>query len=151
MGGGLLLMDRGRDTRVPRARQLRRAMTAPERKLWWRLRELAPNGSHFRRQATIGPFFADFAYHTTKLVIEIDGGQHDQAGQFKRDLRRDAYLRRNGCRVLRFWNNDVRENMEGVLSVIYEVLKSRQSPPPPTPPHRKQGEGRSGAPPPGNG
>ncbi|HEX8827835.1 MAG TPA: DUF559 domain-containing protein, partial [Xanthobacteraceae bacterium] len=137
--------DRGRDIRVPRARQLRRAMTTPERKLWWRLRELFPNGSHFRRQATIGPYFADFACHTTKLVIEIDGGQHGQVGQFKRDLKRDAYLRRNGYRVLRFWNNDVRENIEGVLSRICEALKSRQSPPPPTPPHRKRGEGRSGA------
>jgi very-short-patch-repair endonuclease len=126
-------------------------MTMPERKLWWRLRELAPRGSHFRRQATIGPYFTDFACHTTKLVIEIDGGQHGQAEQFKRDLRRDAYLSRNGYRVLRFWNNDVRENIEGVLTVISEALESRQSPPPPTPPHRKRGEGRTDAPPKRNG
>jgi very-short-patch-repair endonuclease len=100
-------------------------MTAPERKLWWRLRELAPKGSHFRRQATIRPYFADFACHTTRLVIEIDGGQHGHAAQFKHDLKRDAYLSRNGYRVLRFWNNDVRQNIEGVLSVICEALESR--------------------------
>jgi very-short-patch-repair endonuclease len=84
-------------------------------------------------------------------VIEIDGGQHGQVVQFKRDLKRDAYLRRNGYRVLRFWNNDERENIEGVLSLICETLKSRQCPPLPTPPHRKRGEGRSGAPPSRNG
>jgi very-short-patch-repair endonuclease len=94
-------------------------------KLWWRLRELTPKGSHFRRQAPIGPYFADFACHTTKLVIEIDGGQHGQATQFKHDVKRDAYLSRNGYRVLRFWNNDVRQNIEGVLSVICEALESR--------------------------
>jgi very-short-patch-repair endonuclease len=69
--------------------------------------------------------FADFACHTTKLVIEIDGGQHGQATQFKHDVKRDAYLSRNGYRVLRFWNNDVRQNIEGVLSVICEALESR--------------------------
>jgi very-short-patch-repair endonuclease len=118
------------DKRVPRARQLRRDMTLAERKFWWRLRELAPEGSHFRRQATIGPYFADFACHTTKVVIEIDGGQHGEAAQIKRDLKRDAYLRRNGYRVLRFWNHDVRENIEGVLSVVCEVLESRKAPHP---------------------
>lgn len=109
--------------------------------MWWRLRELAPKGSHFRRQATIGPYFADFACHATKLVIEIDGGQHGQARQFKRDLKRDAYLRHNGYRVLRFWNNDVRENIEGVLSLICEALESRKSPPTPDPSPPQAGGG----------
>jgi len=129
-GWGSVANGSRKDTRVRRARQLRRAMTTPERKLWWRLRELSPNGSHFRRQATIGPYFADFACHTTKLVIEIDGGQHGQAAQFKRDVKRDAYLRRNGYRVLRFWNNDVRENIEGVLSLICEALNRANAPHP---------------------
>jgi very-short-patch-repair endonuclease len=116
-------------------------MTLAEQKLWWKLRELAPGGSHFRRQATIGPYFADFACHTTKLVIEIDGGQHNMATQLKRDVKRDAYLRRNGYRVLRFWNNEVRGNVDGVLSVIWDALE--KVPPPPTPPHRRRGEGRA--------
>jgi len=141
-GGGLLRTTRKIDPRVARARQLRRDMTQAERKLWWRLRELAPKGAHFRRQATIGPYFTDFACHTTRLVIEIDGGQHNQGTQIKLDRKREAYLKRNGYRVLRFWNNDVRENIEGVLSIICDELESRESPPPPTPPHRKRGEGR---------
>jgi very-short-patch-repair endonuclease len=113
-----------------------------ERKLWWKLRELGATGSHFRRQATIGPYFADFACHTTKLVIEIDGGQHVENVQIKRDRKRESYLKRNGYRVLRFWNNDVRENVDGVLTIICGALESREIPPPPTPPHRKRGEGR---------
>jgi very-short-patch-repair endonuclease len=141
--GGLLRTTRKIDLRVVRARQLRRDMTMAEKKLWWRLRELGAKGSHFRRQATIGPYFADFASHTTKLVIEIDGGQHGQASQITRDHKRDAYLRRNGYRVLRFWNNDIRENIEGVVTVICDALEARESPPPPTPPHRKRGEGRT--------
>jgi Protein of unknown function (DUF559) len=56
-----------------------------------------------------------------------------------------THLRRNGYRVLRFWNNDVRENIEGVLNVIWDALETRKSPPPPTPPHRKRGEGRNDA------
>jgi very-short-patch-repair endonuclease len=98
-------------------------MTSAERKLWWKLRELAAAGTHFRRQATIGPYFADFACHTNRLVIEIDGGQHDTSVQRNRDRRRDEYLRRNGYRVLRFWNNDVRDNIDGVLTIICEALE----------------------------
>src|SRR5579859_4761526 len=134
--GGLLRTKSRKDKRVPQARRLRRDMTAAERKLWWRLREVAPKGSHFRRQATIGPYFADFACHSTGVVIEVDGGQHGQSSQITRDRIRDAYLRRSGYRVLRFWNNDIRENIEGVLTVICNALNARESPPPPTPPHR---------------
>jgi hypothetical protein len=79
------------------------------------------------------------------LVIEIDGGQHSEVMQGKRDLKREAYLKRNGYRVLRFWNNDGPENIEGVLTVICVALEARESPPPPTPPHRKRGEGRNNA------
>jgi very-short-patch-repair endonuclease len=134
-------MARRADKRVNRARHLRRDMTPSERKLWWRLRELAPEGSHFRRQATIGPYFADFACHSTKLVIEIDGGQHGMTPRIKRDLKRDAYLERNGYRVLRFWNNDVRENIDGVLMVICDALQKVQTPPPPDPSPPQAGGG----------
>jgi very-short-patch-repair endonuclease len=126
-------MARRVDKRVNRARQLRRDVTASERKLWWRLRELALEGSHSRRQATIGPYFADFACHTTKLVIEIDGAQHGMTPRIKRDLKRDTYLERNGYRVLRFWNHDVRENIDGVLMVIRDALQKVRMPPTPDP------------------
>jgi very-short-patch-repair endonuclease len=140
-GGGPLRRTRKIDGRVPRARQLRRDTTPAERKLWWRLRELSPKGCHFRRQATIGPYFADFACHTTRLVIEIDGGQHGRSSQIRRDLKRDAYLKRNRYRVLRFWNNDVRENIEGVLSVIYAAVENARMPPTPDPSPPQAGGG----------
>jgi len=94
------------------------------------------------RQRNFPEAFADFACHTTKLVIEIDGGQHGKSAQIKRDRKREAYLKGNGYRVLRFWNSEVHENVEGILTIICGALESRESPPPPIPPHRKRGEGR---------
>lgn len=73
-------------------------------------------------------------------MIEIDGGQHADSTA---DLARTAYLNAQGYRVLRFWNNDVLDNIDGVLEPIIDAL--RASPPPLTPPHRKSGEGNSGA------
>jgi very-short-patch-repair endonuclease len=96
------------------ARKLRAEPTNAERVLWPRLRhdiELA--GSHFRRQALIGPFIVDFASRKAKLVIELDGGQHDW--QREADARRTAYIEARGYRVLRFWDHDVLENINGVL------------------------------------
>jgi very-short-patch-repair endonuclease len=124
---------RAMDKRVPRARRLRRDMTEAERKLWWRLRKLPANGSHFRRQAAIGPYYADFACHAGRLVIELDGGHHGDGAQLVHDAQRDAYLKRNGYRVLRFWNNDVLKNIDGVLTVISEAISCSALPPTPDP------------------
>jgi very-short-patch-repair endonuclease len=118
--------------RVPNARRLRHAMTDAERKLWWRLRELPVDNTHFRRQATIGPYFADFACHRCKLVIEVDGGQHAAPAQAAADLLRTEFLASRGYRVLRFWNHEVLMNIEGVLTVIYAALQA-EAPLPPTP------------------
>ena len=82
-------------------------MTDAERKIWYRLRQIPISNSHFRRQATIGPYFADFACHRLKIVIEIDGSQHGEAEGIARDAERSSYLSSRGYRVLRFWNNDV--------------------------------------------
>jgi very-short-patch-repair endonuclease len=128
------------DKRVPRARALRRDPTEAEKKLWLHLRDIFPGKSHFRRQATIGPYFADFACHQTKIVIEVDGGQHADS---QSDTRRTEYLESRGYRVLRFWNNDVLSNIEGVLESICSNIGVDGSPPPPTPPRRRRGEGRS--------
>jgi very-short-patch-repair endonuclease len=76
----------------------------------------------------IGPFICDFAARTPKLVIELDGGQH--AAHAIEDERRTRFLEQHGYRVLRFWNKNVLENVEGVLRVIAEVLKNRPSPDP---------------------
>ena len=90
-----------------------------------------------RRQATIGPYFADFACHTHRLVIEIDGGQHADSAS---DVTRTAYLEASGYRVLRFWNSDVLGNIEGVLETIVDALPVAPPTPDPSPP-RERGEG----------
>jgi len=117
------------------ARQMRARPTEAERKLWWHLRHtLSLTGSHFRRQVQIGPYVADFVSHRLKLVIEVDGGQH--AMQLVQDRARTQRLELDGYRVLRFWNNEVLSNIEGVLAEIQRVT---QRPPPPTPPHKGEG------------
>jgi very-short-patch-repair endonuclease len=79
-------------------------------------------GTHFRRQTTIGPYFADFACHEKRLVIEVDGSQHGEAANVLSDERRSAFLAARGYRVLRFWNSDVLQDIEAVLGAIYLAL-----------------------------
>jgi very-short-patch-repair endonuclease len=121
------IIDRQREF----ARQMRAQPTDAERVLWQRLRhDIALTESHFRRQALVGPFIVDFISRKAKLIIELDGGQHDwrQASDASRTLRIEAA----GYRVLRFWNHDVIGNLEGVLSEIQRAL-------PPTPDPSPQG------------
>jgi len=106
-------------------------MTDAERELWRCLRRIAIEGTHFRREATVGPYFADFACHERRLIIEVDGGQHNETRHAASDASRTAYLRSQGYRVLRFWNNEVLKNIEGVYEVIQAAL--RECSPPPTP------------------
>ena len=130
--------QRAVDKRVPRARALRRDATDAEKKLWQNLRQPPFKEFHFRRQATIGPYFADFATHQAKLVIEVDGGQHSGSAS---DGVRTRYLEANGYRVLRFWNNDVLTNISGVLSAIDAVINADRPPTPdPSPPQAGGGE-----------
>jgi very-short-patch-repair endonuclease len=103
-----------------RARQLRKNMTDAERKLWHYLRLRQLEGHKFRRQVRIGPYIADFVCLKAMLVIEVDGGQHADARAY--DSRRDDFLRGQGYRVLRFWNNEVLSNMDGVwLAIVAEI------------------------------
>jgi very-short-patch-repair endonuclease len=119
-----------------RAAEMRSAPTEAERKLWWHLRHRLPlSATHFRRQVRLGRFIVDFASHQLKIVIEIDGGQH--AEQLERDAKRTEFLKAEGYRVLRFWNNEVLRNIDGVLEVIQSTILTT---PTPTPPHK--GEGR---------
>ena len=108
-------------------------MTDAERKLWWHLRQLSVEKGHFRRQATIGPYFADFACHAVKLVIEVDGSGHGESRQMAADAERTAFLSSRGYRVLRFWNNQVLTEIESVMSAIYEALSPAATAAPPTP------------------
>ena len=103
-----------------RARSLRCDMTDAERMLWRALRGKQLNGHRIRRQHPIGQYIADFACIEQQIVIELDGGQHQE--QLAHDEQRSAYLRAHGWRILRFWNNEVLSNSDGVLSVIAENL-----------------------------
>ena len=125
------------DARVPRARAWRRAMTDAERKLWWHLRRLPTETSHLRRQATIGPYFVDFACHEKRIVIEVDGGQHGEAQAVAADAKRTAFLNAHGYRVLRFWNNEVLTEIDAVMAAIHASLREVAPPTPnPSPPRR---------------
>ena len=102
-----------------RAQRLRLEMTEAERKLWSVLRNRGIEGAKFRRQQPIGPFIADFVCRERRLIIEADGGQHaDRLA----DASRTAFLESKGYRVLRFWNNDILKNIDGVAQTIAGVL-----------------------------
>ena len=105
---------------VIRARALRRRMTDAEAKLWFALRDRRLASYKFRRQAPVGPFYADFVCFDARVVIEVDGGQHAES---MRDLRRDQWFEANGFAVLRFWNHDVLRNLEGVLTSLLDTLQ----------------------------
>jgi very-short-patch-repair endonuclease len=108
---------------VETARKLRRELTGPERKLWSKLRNIQLHGLKFRRQVPLGPYVADFLCFDAKLIVEVDGGQH--ASAIDADEERSAWLAKNGYRVIRFWNNDVLENVDGVLDEIVEASRQR--------------------------
>ena len=111
---------------IERARALRARPTDAERKLWTILRYRQMDGHRFRRQAPIGRYIADFVCFERKLVVEVDGGQH--ALQVQRDSARTAWLHAQGYRVLRFWNNDVLENVDGVGVAIRQTLSDINMP-----------------------
>jgi len=102
-------------------RQLRKDPTNAERLLWSRLRRRQLDGFKFRRQHQIGLYICDFASLDAAVVVELDGSQHVDRHDY--DLRRDNFLRSAGFRVLRFWNNDVLVNLDGVVETIYEALR----------------------------
>jgi very-short-patch-repair endonuclease len=106
-----------------KAVQLRHEPTLAEVKLWRYLRADQLEGFSFRRQHAIGPFITDFCCIKAKLIIEVDGGQHLEQEEY--DMQRTAFLESQGYRVLRFWNNDVMKNIEGVVSMIQEALLNK--------------------------
>src|SRR4051812_37863060 len=105
-----------------RARSLRRSRTPAERRLWRQLRELKRAGFKFRQQVPIDHFIVDFACLSQRLIIEVDGGTHGTDGEIARDRRRGRYLQDQGFRILRVWNSEVRENIEGVMDTIVAAL-----------------------------
>ena len=122
-------MDKAYDrTQTARSRELRNNPTDAEQSLWYHLRSRQLAGARFNRQVPIGPFIGDFVSRSAKLVVELDGGQHSLAADY--DAKRTTFLEQRGYRVIRFWNADVLEDVEGVLRVIEEALKDRPSPNP---------------------
>jgi very-short-patch-repair endonuclease len=94
-------------------------MTDAEKSLWRLLRSRQIGGHRFRRQVPLGRYIADFICHDARLIIELDGGQHDGSSQ---EAERSCFLQEQGYRVLRFWNNEVLSNLEGVRATIAEDL-----------------------------
>lgn len=106
-----------------RARTLRRNQTAAERTLWRALRGKRLDGHRFRRQHPMGRYVVDFICLEKKLIVEVDGGQHGEDKQQHHDRERDAWLEAAGYRVVRYWNTDVLNNLEGVTLEIAEYLR----------------------------
>ncbi|RYG94607.1 MAG: endonuclease domain-containing protein [Alphaproteobacteria bacterium] len=113
----------------PHAAQLRRDATNVEKRLWQSLRNRQLGGFKFRRQSTIGPFIVDFLCAEHGLIIELDGGQHSP----EQDADRIAWLESRRFLLLRFWNHEVIENEEGVLTAILNTLERLAKKPSPNP------------------
>jgi len=110
------------------AKKLRANTTPHERILWRALKEIPVDGTHFRRQAPIGRYVVDFFCPAKYLIIELDGGHHNDDETAKRDLERQRWLEREGYRVVRFWNSEITGDLTAVLERIYvELYGSREA------------------------
>jgi very-short-patch-repair endonuclease len=109
------------------ARNLRKNMTDVERLLWSKIRGRQLRGFRFRRQHPIGRYIVDFVCIELKLIVEMDGGQHGDQQQY--DMNRTQWLQTKGYKVIRFWNNDVIDDLEGVMQAIYNHLPPSQPSP----------------------
>ena len=117
-------LSRARERAGVRARARRRGQTDAENLLWSRLRNRKMLGLKFRRQHPLGPYFADFVCIEIRLVIELDGGQHADAGPAAYDTRRSACMAALGFQTLRFWNNQVLQETDAVLEAIRHVVET---------------------------
>ena len=124
VGVGLMHRHHGKQ-QVNRARSLRERTTDAERQLWYKLGEFKHFGYHFRRQSPFQNYVLDFVEHHAKLVVELDGSQHGLPDQAHKDERRDASLKAEGYIVLRFWNSEIGENLDGVADTILRELQQR--------------------------
>jgi very-short-patch-repair endonuclease len=137
-------LDKGSIRSTVRARNLRNNPTPAESTLWAHLSGRQRLGIRFNRQVQLGPYFCDFVARSTRLVVEVDGGQHDW--QSAEDATRTRFLESIGFRVIRFWNNDVLERTEGVVAEIDRVLAdmiaegARMNRPSPSPSRKREGK-----------
>lgn len=116
-----------KDVLIKIAKKLRKISTPEEKILWYHLRGKRFQNFKFRRQFPVDPYIVDFICLSKRLVIELDGGQHNQANS---DIPRTEYIQSQNFRILRFWNSDINQNLESVLDKIYQEL---QTPSPLTP------------------
>ena len=107
-----------------RAGELRHEPTLAETKLWKYLRSQTMEGTHFRRQYAIDKYIVDFCAPRAKLIIEVDGSQHMDQRDY--DVERTEFLKAKGYIVLRFWNSDVLNNIQGVMSEIMQAISNKQ-------------------------
>ena len=112
------------------AKTLRASMTEAEHRLWFHLRAHRFAGCKFRRQQPLGPYIVDFISFSERMIIEADGGQHNAS---ESDRERDAWLAREGFRVLRFWNHDILQNTQVVLDAVWLALQGVPLSPTPLP------------------
>ena len=124
-----------------RAKQLRRTMTRAEVLLWRYLKAHHADGLGFRRQAPVRGYIADFICHEARLIVELDGATHDFESRQRNDQRRDVFFASQGYAVLRFTNEDVMRNLEGVVITIRKTASSRirSAPPSLSLPHKGGG------------
>ncbi len=118
------------------AKALRQNLTDAEQLLWRQLRGHRLAGHKFRRQQPLGPYVVDFIHFGARLIVEADGGQHNGS---EGDAARDAWLRQHGFRIMRFWNHDILQHPEGVLTRVLAALA--EPVPPLSPPLSHEGRG----------
>ena len=115
---------------IERARELRKIMTPQEVKLWVHLRSWRSRGFHFRRQAPRDGYVLDFICLGSRIIVEVDGGQHGQQLYAEKDRRRDSHFEAKGFKILRFWNSDIDHSLDGVLEAIHAEVAARAAPTP---------------------
>ena len=107
------------------AKEMRSNMTPAETKMWRILRGKRFQDLKFKRQVLIGNYIVDFLCENKKIIIEIDGGQHNEELNIQSDKNRTHYLENNGYKVLRFWNDEVMKNIDGVMEVIFREVEGK--------------------------
>ena len=111
-----------KSTTLNQAKLLRKDMTEQEKKLWHILRNSKFYGLKFKRQVPIGNYIVDFVCELHNIIIELDGGQHNKEINIKNDEQRSEFLKSKGYNILRFWNNDIDNNIDGVCEIIYKTI-----------------------------
>ena len=118
-------MRRAQPWKTNRARVLRSKATSAEERLWYELRARRFNNMKFIRQCPIGPFFVDFACREMKIIVEVDGGTHSTDDERRRDAARSDYLENEGFRIFRAHNQEVYDNLDGVLDTLLAFVEGK--------------------------